>query len=436
MFAGALSCATAVLFGFLPSVSATGLDPMGALRSGGAGHGASRIRFGRTLVATQIAVSLVLLVAAGMFVRSLMRLRDVDLGFEPNQVVLFRLLPPAGQPMSIETRRELYGRILERAMRVPGVHGVSASFSGVLSSERWGNVIAVEGASPDGLTPRTFVNVTPAYFDVMRIAVLHGRTFTGDDRSHAADVAIVNGAFARRFFGGAVPIGKRVGLCSSESCGLPTTRPMHIVGVVDDAKYSDLRQPVPPILYMPFAQVEQRLGEIQVRAAGDLSTVAGTLYRALSDVDRRVTIVGMMTARDRVDASLATPNMVARVSSVFGLLALVLAAVGLSGLVVYMTTQRTREIGIRMALGAGRRDVRRLVLANTLPPVAAGVALGLPAALALAKMLSGVLYQVELFDPVVVSLSLALLAVAAFVAGYLPAYRAVRVDPIEALRVE
>jgi predicted permease len=307
----------------------------------------------------------------------------------------------------------------------------------VLSSETWRNVIAIEGsASPDGRTLRSFANViTPAYFDVMRILVLRGRRFTDDDREQTARVAIVNHAFVRQFFGGVVPIGKRVGLCSSESCG-PSTPMMDIVGVVEDAKYSSLRQPAPPILYMPFAQVGQRLGEIQVRTAGDVSAVASSLYRALADVDRRLAIVGMMTARDRVDASLATPNMVATLSSVFGLLALALAAVGLSGLVAYMTTQRTQEIGIRMALGAGRRDVRRLVLGNTLRPVAFGAAVGIPVALALARLLSGLLYQVEPFDPVVLSLSLGLLAAAALVAGYLPAYRAVRVDPIKALRVE
>ena len=438
-FAGAVSCATAVLFGFLPSLSATAIDPLDALKTGDSvGRRASRIPFGRTLVATQIAVSLVLLVAAGLFVRSLMSLKDVDLGFDPNRVVLFRVSPPADQqPIPIETRRYLYRQILERAMGVPGVDGASASFSGVLSSETWRNVIAIEGsASPDGRTLRSFANViTPAYFDVMRILVLRGRRFTDDDREQTARVAIVNHAFVRQFFGGVVPIGKRVGLCSSESCG-PSTPMMDIVGVVEDAKYSSLRQPAPPILYMPFAQVGQRLGEIQVRTAGDVSAVASSLYRALADVDRRLAIVGMMTARDRVDASLATPNMVATLSSVFGLLALALAAVGLSGLVAYMTTQRTQEIGIRMALGAGRRDVRRLVLGNTLRPVAFGAAVGIPVALALARLLSGLLYQVEPFDPVVLSLSLGLLAAAALVAGYLPAYRAVRVDPIKALRVE
>jgi len=440
VFAGAISCITAVLFGFLPSLSATALEPLGALKSEGAGGpGASRIPFARTLVVTQIAVSLVLLVAAGLFVRSLIRLEDIDLGFDPNQVVLFRLSLPADQQLiPTETRRQLYREVLERAVSVPGVDGASASFSGLLSSETWRNVVAIEGvAPPDGQTLRTFVNaVTPTYFDVMRIAVLRGRGFIDDDREQATSVAIVNQAFARQFFGGMVPIGKRVGLCSSESCGPSATKMMEIVGVAGDAKYSNLRQTVPPILYVPFTQVEQNLGEIQVRTGGEVSVVASTLYRALADVDRRLAIVGMMTARDRVDASLATQNMVAQVSSVFGLLALALAAVGLFGLVAYMTTQRTQEIGIRIALGAGRRDVRRLVLGNTVRLVALGAALGIPAALALARLLSGLLYQVEPYDPVVLSLSLGVLACVALVAGYLPTHRAVRVDPIKALKVE
>ena len=191
-----------------------------------------------------------------------------------------------------------------------------------------------------------------------------------------------------------------------------------------------------PIMYVPYTQVEQILGEVQVRTSGDVSAVASTVFRALTDVDRRLATVGMMTADDRVDASLAAENMVAKLSSVFGLVALALAAVGLSGLVAYMTAQRTQEIGVRMALGAGTREVRRLVLGNTIRLVALGAGIGIPAALALARLLSGLLYQVEPYDPVVLSLSVGVLVCVALVAGYLPAQRAARVDPIKALRAE
>jgi predicted permease len=441
MFAGAISCATALLFGFLPTLSATRLDPLDALKSAGsAGRAASRIPFGRTLIVAQIAISLVLLVVAGLFVRSVMKLNDAELGFDPDRVVLFRVSPAADrQSIPVETRRQLYRQLVERAASAPGVHGASASFSGLLSSETWRNAISVEGFTPsDGQTPRTFVDaVTPTYFDVMRIQVPRGRTFTDADTEQSIPVAIVNAAFARRFFGVTeAAIGKRVGLCRSEACDRSATRMMEIVGVAEDAKYSNVREAAPPLLYVPLPQGEQNAHEIQVRTTGDASTTASTLYRALAAADRRLAIVGMTIARDRVDASLATQNTIARVSSLFGLLALALAAVGLCGLVAYMSAQRTQEIGIRMALGAGRGDVQRLVLGHTIWLVALGAALGMPAALALARLLSGLLYEVEPYDPVVLSINLGVLACVALVAGYLPARRAARVDPLSALRTD
>ncbi len=440
LFAMAVACATAVLFGFLPTLSTARRDPLRVIGArAGAGSGAARIPFGRTLVVTQIAVSVVLLVAASLFVRSLTRLEDANLGFDPGHVVLFRVGPSAGpNELPAEARRQLYQQVLERAMSVPGVSGASGSFSGLLSSETWGNAIVVEGfVPPDQRTPRTFVNaVTPAYFDVMRVSVERGRPFTDDDREGVTPVAIVNGAFVRKFLAGSQPIGRRVGLCSNEPCSAPLTRTLEVVGVAEDVRYSSLLQDPPPILYAPFAQLGKSLGEIQVRTSGDASVSPATLYRALADVDRRLAIVGMTTARERVHASLATQNLVARVSSAFGLLALAIAAVGLGGLVSYMTTQRTREIGIRMALGAREHEVRRLVLAGTARLVALGAAIGIPAALLLARLMSGLLYQVEPHDPVALALSLGMLSCAAAAAGYLPARRATQVDPVRALRVD
>ena len=236
-----VSVLTAFVFGLAPALRAGRVDPLPALKStGGPARGSGRVRLRRMLVITQVAVSLVLLVAAGLFARSLIKLQQIDVGFNPESVLLLDVTPPAGErPLDIEERRALYRSLLERAITVPGVHAASASVSGLFSRGVWRNAIDIEGfVPPPGVTLRSFANaVSPDYFEVMRMRVLRGRPFADTDRASTARVAIVNQTFANQFLGGADPIGRRVGLCSSVPCAGPGGGMMEIVGLVEDAKY-------------------------------------------------------------------------------------------------------------------------------------------------------------------------------------------------------
>jgi predicted permease len=435
-----VSIATAFVAGAAPALRAGRVDPLPALKSAaGSGHEPARLRLRRTLVVLQIAVSLVLLVAAGLFARSLARLQNIDVGFTPEGVLLFDVAPPSSErPLGVEERRAIVRALLDRAAMIPGVHAASASVSGLFGRGAWRNAITIEGyVPPPDVVPRSFANAVSAdYFDVMRMRVLRGRSFAARDKASAPGVAVVNQAFARQFLGGAAALGRRVGLCSSSPCGEPRGGMMEVVGVVEDAKYYALREDPRPMLFVPLMQLEQNPRELEVRTTGDPAALAATVFRELSNVDSRLAIVAMRTLRDQVDGSILPERLVARLSMVFGLLALALAAVGLYGVVAYVTAQRTGEIGIRMALGAGAREVRRLVLRDTFRLVLAGVTIGLPLALVVARLLASQLYQIGPADPVAVATGMIALSLTALVAGYLPAWRASRVDPLTALRNE
>ena len=243
-FALLVSLATALLFGLLPAIRAARIDPLPALKAGPGARGRVAFRLGRTLVVSQVAVSLVLLVGAGLFVRSLIKLERIETGFDPDSVLLFQLAPT--QPAPLAERREMYRQLVARAESVPGVAAASASAVSLFMGESWGNVISVDGYQPPpGVTQRTFVNaITPRHFDVMQTGILRGRSFGAEDHETAPRVGIVNQTFARQFFGDADPIGRRLGL------GAQPASTIEIVGLARDAKYLDLREQPRPMLYL------------------------------------------------------------------------------------------------------------------------------------------------------------------------------------------
>jgi predicted permease len=431
-FTAAVSAATAVLFGLWPAFRAGRTDPLGALKD--ASGPAASIRFGpgRWLVTGQVALSFILLVGAGLFIRTLMKLEAIDAGFNRDSVLLFQLAPTGDRPLPPAERREVYRQLMARAQNVPGVAAVSASAVSLFIGESWGNLITVEGLTPAaGTTPRTFVNaITPHHFDVMQIALVSGRVFTVFDHESAPRVAIVNQTFARQFFGESDPLGKRVGF------GQKPEAMIEVVGVVRDAKYNDLLEANRPMLYVPFTQHQQPLPALEVRVAGDPAAVAPVLRRELAAADGRIVALRDSTLRQQVSESIAAEHLIARLSAVFGVLALLLAAVGLYGVMAYVTAQRTSEIGVRMALGASARDVRWLVLRQALLLVVAGLIVGIPTALAAARLVAGQLYGVAAADPLTFGAAAAVLSAVAMIAAYLPARRAARVDPLIAFRCE
>ena len=433
-FTAFVSFTTAIVFGLLPALRSAMPNLVPALKDASAlTSRTTRFRLGKSLVVGQIALSLVLLVGAGLFVRSLMNLKSIDLGFNPDRVLVLRVDGPSGgSKVPLEERRNIYARLIERAESIPGVRGASLSFSCLFCGSTWGNRITVEGhVAPPDEPARTFANaITPRYFEVMGMRMLRGRSFTEGDRASAPPVAIVNETFARRFFNDPAAIGRRAGL------GAPAKIMMEIVGVVSDAKYTNIRESAAPMLYVPFMQYDGQLGEMQVRTAADPAGVTSQLRRELGAVDARVAVVGALEMQDQIDTSLIAETLIAKLSSLFGLLALLLSAVGLYGVVAYMSAQRTLEIGIRMALGAGNRSVVWLVLRQVLGMVLAGMLVGAPVAFFASRLVGNQLYGMTPHDPIAIVLAITVLSTVALVAGCIPARKASKVNPIVALRAE
>ena len=425
---------TAIVFGIVPALQATRAGVTSALKeeSGTVAGGGRQIRLRRVLVVAQVALSMVLLAGSGLFARSLYNLKSLDPGFRVDDIFAFSL-DPSLSGYSGDRLTDLYRRMQEELTALPGVRSVSMSEIGALTGNNWSMTIRVDGYQAkegEDLNP-SVDGVGPRYFETMGIPLVSGREFTERDAKGAPRVAIINETMARYFFAGTTPIGRRFGFGG----GAPTD--IEIVGVVKDVRSLELRDQAPRFVYIPYAQDEDVTQlTYYVRAAPDGGASGESIRQAVRRLDANLPVFDMKTMALQVDESLFIERMVAALSLAFGALATVLAAIGLYGVMSYAVTRRTREIGIRMALGAERGRVLWLVLREVAAMAIVGIAGGLGAALWLTRQIQSQLFGLSPNDPLTLAVATMLLALVAIGAGYIPARRATSIDPMIALRSE
>jgi predicted permease len=433
-FVLAITCATGILFGIAPALRATGINVNAALKETGRSVTGGRSILSRSLLVTQVAISLVLLVGAGLFLRTLGNLRDVDVGFNPQNLLLFRIAPQLNRYE--ETRIvALYRELLDRLAATPGVRGAALSQPALLSGGVSTTGIFVQGrAYPvntrdlDNEIHRLLISAN--FFEVMEIPIVAGRGFTESDAATGPKVVVINQAAARKYFPNENPVGQRFGTSPE------TTGQMEIVGVLRDTKYSSVREPAPPTMYVPFTQSRAGSAVFEVRTAGPPSASVGAIREAVRQIDPNLPLQDVSTQLEQAERRFAQEKLFAQAYSLFGVLALVVASVGLFGLMSYSVSRRTNEIGIRMALGAQRLDVLRLVMRESMLLVAIGVVIGIAAALGAGRWVESLLFGLAATDVVTILVATAVMLGVSALAGYLPARRASRVDPMIALRYE
>lgn len=433
LFALGLSVVTALLVGLVPALQSTRPNLVTALKEEGAAlTGVGPLRFRKGLVVAQVALSALLLIGAGLFTRSLANLRAVDPGFRSQGLLTFSLSPRrAGY--SAAQARALLARAQERLRAVPGVRAVSMAANPLMTESIWQSTVKVEGYTPgeeENMNPR--VNgVGPGFFTAMGMRLLAGREIDERDGNGAPKVAVVSETFAKKYFKDGDALGRRLGW------GRDQDLPIEIVGVVKDARLDRMREEPQRFVFVSYAQDDDLNGLVYyVRTDGDPAALAAPVRAAVREMDAALPVDDMKTMAAVVDESLFTDRIVAGLSAAFGLLATLLAAVGLYGVMSYAVARRTREIGVRVALGADRRRILALVVSEVAVLAGIGMAIGLPGGFGLGRFVESRLFGMRAFDLPTLVLTAAVLTVATLLAGAIPALRALRVEPSTALRYE
>jgi len=436
LFGAILAVGTGVLFGLFPALHSTRPDLIASLKNQAGQPSGSRsaARFRTTLATAQIALSMALLVSAGLFTRSLMNVSRVNLGLNPENVVTFGL-SPSRNGYKPEQSRQLFERVEQELAAMPGVTEVTAARVPLLGGSNWGSSVRVEGfeAGPDTDRGSRFNEIGSGYFQTMGVKLLAGREFTDADALSAPKVVIVNEMFAKKFNLLPNPVGKHMNNGGDNNGALD----MEIVGYVQNAKYSEVKGEIPPLFFRPYRQ-DDRIGEnhFYVRTALDAEKFMPSIPKVIAKLDANLPVESLRTLPQQIRENVFLDRFISVMSTAFASLATLLAAIGLYGVLAYTVAQRTREIGLRMALGAAPARVRGEILRQVAKMTVIGGVLGLTAAVAIGRLAESLLYQLNGYDPAVLASSGVALAMVALAAGFVPALRASQVDPMRALRYE
>lgn len=436
---------TALIFGLVPALRGSRADVAPTLKDqAGAVLGGSNVLFRKLLVGVQVTLSMLLLIGAGLFLRTLTNLRSLGPGFRAERLIGFNL-DPSLNGYAPERAKFFYKTLTDNLQAIPGVTSVGLASMRILEDNEWDSSVTVEGYSAKpGQTPEPYMNsISPNYFATLGVPITMGRDFTIKDTQrvkHGPDpddfsptTIMINQAFARKFFAGRNPIGLHIGFGSDPG----TKIDMQVIGVVKDIKYTNLRDAIPVQAYVPYL-ADPHVGGMTVylRTSVDPREIMPIIRQKVGRLDPRIPIYDMRTTEQQLDLSLRTERLVASLSTVFGFLATLLAVVGLYGVMAYTVARRTREIGIRMALGAQQGNVLWLIMREVIVVLAAGILVGIPAAVGLSRLVRSQLYGLTPHDPGTIVAATLVLSFIACLAGLIPALRASRIDPTRSLRYE